>query len=222
MSKQVSEFELYFSPDTDKLYEIRKAYRHSAVITSYSDDERKGINYSVISKPLISNSILEWRLKYDNFNYEKALEFAKEIDHMYTQVENNRVVTSTARDIDTQITKSSKELYHYDLQQAYEKTAEMHSEFDIALTTALTLHKYNWDGRISPNNKAWADNFLKANDVDTNEYNQFIACETHLAIFNGFADTVRKNIANRSITQLRDTEVDESIDDTIHQNVGRK
>ncbi|MBO5454511.1 MAG: DUF3849 domain-containing protein [Clostridia bacterium] len=213
MTNKLKSDGMYDNEKTSKLYEIKKSYVHSAVIYAYP--EKTSANYSVITKPYISNGRLEWRSKYDSYTYANAIDYAKELNNMYAQVENNRTVAGTAADIDKNINNSMKELYHYDLQQAYSKTAENHSEFDIALTVALTIHKNNWDGRFSAMNKAWAENFIQTNKVNTDEFQQFYGCSTHPALLDGFTDTVRKNISSKSIKQLQGNGEVQDLTDTI-------
>ena len=118
---------IYYDKDLN-LYEIVKSYDNTSVLYSFRDSR-----YCAVSKLRLDNEHLEWRSLYPAASLNEAKTTAKEINNLYDKIAKNRTVRSTADDIDDNIQKSSKELYHYDLDEAYMKTSENHSEFDIAL-----------------------------------------------------------------------------------------
>lgn len=143
---------------------------------------------------------------------------------MYESIENRISLKNTASDIDKEISASMHELYHYDLDGAYDKLSLNHSDFDIAQAVALTIHGKSWDGRFSDLNKAWADNFIQAYDVKIEEYRDFFGCDTHPSVLDGFTDVVRMRIANRSIDQTQDidNDYDQSYEQSDSMGYGRR
>ncbi len=127
---------------------------------------------------------------------------------------------ATAEDIDDLISKSYISNFNYDLDEAFNKIIEKHTEFEVAQAVALTINAKSWDGRFSQLNKAWADNFITFNGIKTEEYDRFYGCNTHSALLDGFTDVVRKNIANRSINELRGESIAE--EQLVAQSAGRK
>ena len=200
-----------------RLYELGKVFMYTAVVQDFQSR-----TYAVITKPNISDyGLLWWRTKQDGFKSRtKATKTAKELDQMYSLMEKNQEIKNVAEDIDDLISKSYISNFNYDLDEAFNKIIEKHSEFEVAQAVALTINAKSWDGRFSQLNKAWADNFITFNGIKTEEYDRFYGCNTHSALLDGFTDVVRKNIANRSITELRGESIAE--EQLVKQSAGRK
>ena len=213
MKRKIITEDALYTDRSGRLYEMKKQFYHTAVLQSQIEH-----TYFIASKPYITDDgCIEWRNASKSTNYLNAVKIAKEKEKMYESIENRILLKNTASDIDKEVSASMKELYHYDLDGAYDKLSENHSDFDIAQAVALTIHGKSWDGRFSQLNKAWAENFIDANEIRTEEFKDFFGCDTHPAVLDGFTDVVRKRIANRSIEQLHNTNVVDEYDQSYDQ-----
>ena len=220
MKRKLMTDDALYTDKSGRLYELKKQFYHTAVLQSMTEH-----TYLIASKPYITDDgCIEWRNANVSTNYLNAVKSAKEKDIMYESIENRISLKNTASDIDKEISASMHELYHYDLDEAYDKLSLNHSDFDIAQAVALTIHGKSWDGRFSDLNKAWADNFIQAYDVKIEEYRDFFGCDTHPSVLDGFTDVVRMRIAYRSIDQTQDidNDYDQSYEQSESMGYGRR
>jgi hypothetical protein len=199
MKSTVTENSLYLGEFAqDKLFEIKEYNANTAIVTEYPTQK-----IAVVTKPRIADDTLEWRSMYKFDTLTQAKQFLKEYELMYGNIENIRTVTAIAKDIDKNVGGCMEEMYLYNMQKAYNQTKEYHSEYDICTTVALSINHKNYDGRLSQINKQWAESFLEVNKIKPEDYKRAVKCDVHPTLLNGFTDTVRQNIANRTMTQLK-------------------
>jgi hypothetical protein len=140
MKRKIITEDALYTDRSGRLYEMKKQFYHTAVLQSQIEH-----TYFIASKPYITDDgCIEWRNASKSTNYLNAVKIAKEKEKMYESIENRILLKNTASDIDKEVSASMKELYHYDLDGAYDKLSENHSDFDIAHGTedfhSLTKH----------------------------------------------------------------------------------
>jgi hypothetical protein len=98
---------------------------------------------------------------------------------------------SCARSIEQAISNSNDGNHRYDLSSALKAVVSEYSQERINIVLANTLRHREYDGRFSPENKAWAQNISLPNQPA--EYRNSYFCESRSAILNGFVNQVRKH-----------------------------
>lgn len=175
-------------------------------ILSFSDNAACIISantgvYSAVAKPFIDNYTIDWRFKYDFKTQEKAIKATKELRQMYFNFEDKNRVMSISQDIDSCIARNA-DGYHYDLDSAYDELIENNTAFDIACTMALVVKQHNQVGRDMRYNSAivnWANEFLKNNDIDFDNFKRLPLCHTHAVVMNSFAETVKERFESENL-----------------------
>lgn len=181
----------------EELFEIISFSDNAACVFSVNN----GI-YSAVAKPYIQEYRIDWRFKYDYESKVKALKATKELRKMYVDFETKRRVMDISSDIDRCISLSS-EGYHYDLSGAYDGLISSgNTSFDIACTTALVVKQHNQVGRDMRYNSVivnWANEFLKNNDIDFDNFKNLPLCHTHAVVMNSFAETVKERFESENL-----------------------
>lgn len=121
--------------------------------------------------------------------YYNSLEVAQgngELEQYYESRNENIVC---ARAIDSAITDSNYELYHYDLGSAAQKMIEEYGMERVKLVLANTVDYMDYDGRFSTDNKKWGAAIF-VHDGDKRNRSSYLL-KTHPAILDGFINRVR-------------------------------
>ncbi|MDE7302686.1 MAG: DUF3849 domain-containing protein, partial [Oscillospiraceae bacterium] len=100
---------------------------------------------------------------------------------------------SVTAEIDKAISDSNYELYHYDLKKAADTVIEKCGIQRTSKILADYINFHGYDGRISSQNKAWAQEF----EPPTNRYGPVF--KTHPTVLDGFIDSVRDKIKSLEI-----------------------
>lgn len=119
--------------------------------------------------------------------YPYSLEYARqndETDAYHVSASRNRECVAA---IDAAISASNYEQYHYNLSGALNTVVKDFGLDRVAWVVAAAVQHYGYDGRLSHTNKDWAQGFPIPDVRD----GRFLP-RTHLAVFDGFADEVRK------------------------------
>jgi len=74
---------------------------------------------------------------------------------------------------------------YYDFNTALKEVTDKYGTERVTAVIAHTINKRSWDGRLSQENKDWAK------DIETPKVD-YIPLNTHLAVFDGFVNTVRE------------------------------
>ena len=129
--------------------------------------------------------------KSDVSKYEAAVEKVK-ASYQKAEVPTAKPLSVTA-EIDKAISDNNYELYHYDLKKAADTVIEKCGIQRTSKILADYINSHGYDGRISSQNKAWAQEF----EPPTNRYGPVF--KTHPTVLDGFIDSVRDKIKSLEI-----------------------
>ena len=131
--------------------------------------------------------------KTDIPQYEAAVEKVKaSYNKDKTEVPTAKPLSVT-EEIDKAISDNNYELYHYDLKKAADTVIEKCGVQRTSKILADYINSHGYDGRISSQNKAWAQEF----EPPTNRYGPVF--RTHPTVLDGFIDRVRDKIKSLEI-----------------------
>ena len=154
--------------------------------------------------------------------YAKSLSEARELDELDIYRASRNENHACANMIDAFISK------HYndnslDSEGALNDLLEMYPIERIALVSAVNIADKSWDGRISNENKAWANAFLEDYPDDVMRQKGEYYLTAHPGLVNLFADTVRSYIEkNKELApEQKEQEQDEIYDalDLEHNSI---
>lgn len=147
--------------------------------------------------------------------YAKSLSEARELDELDIYRASRNENHACANMIDAFISK------HYndnslDSEGALNDLLEMYPIERIALVSAVNIADKSWDGRISNENKAWANAFLEDYPDDVMRQKGEYYLTAHPGLVNLFADTVRSYIEkHREIEPEQKEKEQDEIYDTL-------
>lgn len=147
--------------------------------------------------------------------YAKSLPEARELNELDIYRASRNENHACANMIDAFISK------HYndnslDSEGALNDLLERYPIERIALVSAVNIADKNWDGRISNENKAWANAFLEDYSDDVMRQKGEYYLTAHPGLLNLFADTVRSYIEkNRELAPEQKEQEQDEIYDTL-------
>lgn len=147
--------------------------------------------------------------------YAKSLSEARELNELDIYRASRNENHACANMIDAFISK------HYndnslDSEGALNDLLERYPIERIALVSAVNIADKNWDGRISNENKAWANAFLEDYSDDVMRQKGEYYLTAHPGLLNLFADTVRSYIEkNRELAPEQKEQEQDEIYDTL-------
>lgn len=132
--------------------------------------------------------------KSDVSKYEAAVEKVK-AGYKKAEVPSAKPLSVTA-EIDKAISENNFELYRYDMDKAVDSVIQKCGIERTSKILADYINYYNYDGRISAKNKAWAKGF----EPPTDRYGPVF--KTHPAVLDGFIESFRDKIKSLEIQSL--------------------
>ncbi len=120
--------------------------------------------------------------------YFNNLAYAREHGEIEAFKQSKLLDLNCAADIEKAISANSTQgpmagTQYVDTEKAMKDVIEKYGSERVKIVTANIVSHYDWDGRLSGTNKNWAK------DVPSLSHEVYV--NTHLTIFNGFADKVR-------------------------------
>lgn len=173
--------------------------RHASNVAKQLDED--GVKFSGLKKGTVTTITIN---KADIPKYEAAVEKVKAMyaeNKAQKQAEKAAVQTEPvvpkprivrpediADSIDKAVSESNYDLYYYDLKTAVSAVISEHGEENVSKALADYINRYNYDGRISRQNKEWAKGF----ELQENNYPPVF--HTHPAVLDGFINEARAQI----------------------------
>lgn len=162
--------------------------RHAENIAAQLNSD--GVKFSGVKMGTVAAIAVK---KSDVSKYEAAEEKVKaSYNKDKTEVPTAKPLSVTA-EIDKAILDNNYELYHYDLKKAADTVIEKCGVERTSKILADYINSHGYDGRISSQNKAWAQEF----EPPTNRYGPVF--KTHPTVLDGFIDRVRDKIKSLEI-----------------------
>ena len=129
--------------------------------------------------------------------YRHDFEYAKANNETEQYRASSEADRACAQAIDKAVQDSNFQLYHYDLPTAARTVIKEHGAERVQNVLAHILRHYDWDGRLSANNKEWAKGF------DLPRLSRPIVVNTHLAVLDGFINEVRKAVMEKALQPVQ-------------------
>lgn len=162
--------------------------RHAENIAAQLNSD--GVKFSGVKMGTVAAIAVK---KTDIPKYEAAVEKVKaSYSKDKTEVPTAKPVSITAA-IDNAISENNYELYHYDLKKAADSVITEFGAERVAKILADYINSHGYDGRISSQNKAWAQEFEPPKDRFSSVF------KTHPTVLDGFIDSVRDKIKSLEI-----------------------
>jgi len=146
----------------------------------------------------------------DSEVYELSFSDAQQKGETDQYHQSNKHNRSCMKAIDTAISESQYEQYHYNFPKAAQSVIAEYGESRVSWVLANVLQNHSYDGRYSNANKNWAKTF----DVPENKRDYYL--NSHAILVDGFVDAVRKEIERTTDEKL----VDPSIGKPRSENSG--
>ena len=147
--------------------------------------------------------------------YAKSLPEARELNELDIYRASRKENTACANMTDAFISKHYKD-NSLDSESALNDLLERYPIERIALVSAVNIADKNWDGRISNENKAWANAFLEDYSDDVMRQKGEYYLTAHPGLLNLFVDTVRSYIEkNRELAPEQKEQEQDEIYDTL-------
>lgn len=129
--------------------------------------------------------------------YKHTAAYAREHDELPLYRESNKTNIACKEAIEAAI----RDNYHHNSLDVKSTCAQVGHKFNmerIAYVLANTVQQKDWDGRISPENKAWAKTIPVCQDSDAWGQNRncyFVVDQAHPGLVNMFVTHIRKELA---------------------------
>ena len=180
--------ELMYNAKTNALYEVYKVMRHTAVIKKSG----KNFGYSVVTAPVIDDYSISWQLKFDNIDtLENAIAAAKGVNTNMEIYMNSLEIRKISNEIKSAVDNNYDfSTYCFDSEAALNELLENEDIDKVKTVVAVYIKDHDYDGRISINNKEWAEYYIEQNEIDAEPLSASISYLGHSGLVDLFAQTL--------------------------------